>query len=759
MRTTEQQDSYINKALSGEIDNCDSLINILPVLICELTADGRILYVNKTFENVTGFGIQELSNKNFEEVFHYSLIDHLEEKDRSFPAKIETKDKSPKTISWNFVELNKNGKEKTFLYSGMEVTEKKEKEEELLFSEKRFREFSDAALEGIITLYNDKVVDANRRFLEITGFKIEELKDMDSAKRLFSSNSWNNIVETRKEESEPFEGELIDSDNKIHNVLMNIGRLSQDGFVLDIITLQDITNHKIIEEKLRRERSILDNVRENSPIGIIFYDRDGNIIQSNGYIERKLGASKQELVGKKYNAPIVKYYKLDGSEIPEDDQVFVTVKKTGGRIFEREQILELERRGRIIISVNAAPIYDSKGLFEGVVEILSDITYKYNAEKELRQERNLLNRIMETSPIGIVLLEPDGKFSFANRNGEEIFKLSRREMGELIFNNPEFRIYDCQGEKVPSGAATFVRTMENGEQMADNCLMFKWNSGEIKYFSVNTAPLFDENEKIENVIVIFQDITDRKLNDIDLERLNKELEQRAEQLMESNQILENFAAIASHDLRAPLTIIRGYSIFLKKQYGDKFGDKANDYIDYIAEETERMQTLINGLLKISQVNAEGKPFKEFDTHNVLRRVLSNLKDMIEENQAKIHHEELPRIHGDEVQISQVFQNLLTNAIKFRKEDTPPDIYINVEEKKDEYVFSFRDNGIGIEKKDEESIFDVFKRLRDAEKEGVGLGLAITRKIIIRHGGKIWVESEPGKGSTFYFTIPREKSLS
>jgi light-regulated signal transduction histidine kinase (bacteriophytochrome) len=168
---------------------------------------------------------------------------------------------------------------------------------------------------------------------------------------------------------------------------------------------------------------------------------------------------------------------------------------------------------------------------------------------------------------------------------------------------------------------------------------------------------------------------------------------------------------------------------------------------------------IAGLMQISRINTKGKPFKEFDGNKVLKKVLSNLKNMIEENHAEIHHDELPVIYGDEVQIISVFQNLLTNAIKFRKKDVPPEIHISAEEKEDEYVFSFRDNGTGIDEKDKDKIFDIFKRLRESKEEGAGIGLAITKKIILRHGGRISVESEPGKGSTFIFTIPREKSLS
>jgi PAS domain S-box-containing protein len=254
MRTTELQESYIKNVLTGDVDASESLINILPVLICELTVDGRILYVNKTFEDVTGYEMQELSNKNFEEVLHYDLIEHLEEKDRSFPAKIKTKNKTIKTISWSFVELKSDSQTSSFLYSGMEVTEKKKIEEELTFSEKRFKEFFEASLEGIISLHNQKVIDANTRYMEITGFGYEELKAMDSAKDLFTQDTWKNVSEAcEKEKIESFEGEIINSGNKILNVIIKVKKMQSDSFKFDMIVLQDITTLKMFEEKLRRE--------------------------------------------------------------------------------------------------------------------------------------------------------------------------------------------------------------------------------------------------------------------------------------------------------------------------------------------------------------------------------------------------------------------------------------------------------------------------------------------------------------------------
>jgi len=225
------------------------------------------------------------------------------------------------------------------------------------------------------------------------------------------------------------------------------------------------------------------------------------------------------------------------------------------------------------------------------------------------------------------------------------------------------------------------------------------------------------------------------------------------ELERSNKELEQFAYIASHDLQEPLRMVSSYVQLLAQRYKGRFDADADDFIHYAVSGAGRMQTMINDLLAYSRVGTRGKPFDRVDCDAILKQVLVGLKFQIEESGALITADPLPVIMADASQLHHVFQNLISNAIKFRSEKTP-EIYIRAERTESEWVFSVSDNGIGFEQKYAVKIFDIFKRLYTASKyPGSGIGLTICRKIIEHHKGRIWAESEPGKGSTFYFALP------
>ncbi len=231
------------------------------------------------------------------------------------------------------------------------------------------------------------------------------------------------------------------------------------------------------------------------------------------------------------------------------------------------------------------------------------------------------------------------------------------------------------------------------------------------------------------------------------------LKLKLEELARSNEELEQFAYVSSHDLQEPLRMISSYLQLLQRRYQGNLDEKADKYIYYAVDGASRMQNLINDLLEFSRVTTRAGEPEPTDSEFVLNQVLSNLDLYIKENKATVSHDSLPEVMADTTQLAQVFQNLIANGIKFHSEEAPK-IHISAEKKANEWIFSVQDNGIGIDPQYSEKIFEVFKRLHKKEEyPGTGIGLAICKKIVERHGGRIWVESELGKGSTFYFTLP------
>lgn len=284
-------------------------------------------------------------------------------------------------------------------------------------------------------------------------------------------------------------------------------------------------------------------------------------------------------------------------------------------------------------------------------------------------------------------------------------------------------------------------------------------NSEIVWTDVSTTIQRDTKGNPLYFITMMIDISDRKRADEQIRSFSKELEQKVKELdkavtdlKRSNQELEQFAYVASHDLQEPLRMVSSYTQLLERRYKDKLDQDAIDFINFAVDGANRMQHLINDLLEFSRVTTKGKPMVKLDLSDVLGQAVANLHNKIQETGSMIVNDDLPFAYGDEGQLIRVFQNLLDNAMKFRGDESPR-INITAKTIEDEVQISIADNGIGIDKIFSERVFTIFQRLHTkADYPGTGIGLAICKRTIERHGGKIWFESEPGNGTTFCFTL-------
>jgi PAS domain S-box-containing protein len=375
------------------------------------------------------------------------------------------------------------------------------------------------------------------------------------------------------------------------------------------------------------------------------------------------------------------------------------------------------------------PFTDNDGSFM-ILEMGIDITERKRAEEALLAASAYNRSLIEASLDPLVTISAEGKITDVNKATERVTGYSRNELIGTDFAN-----YFTDTEEATFGYQQVFRdgSVKNYE------LAIRHKRGRVTPVMYNSSVYRDESGKVLGIFAAARDITDRK---------------RAEEaLIRSNEDLQQFAYVASHDLQEPLRNVTSCMQMLEKGYKNKLGPEADQYIYYAVDSALRMKALIQDLLTYSRVGTSGKLPQPTDCGQVLDQTVKNLGHTLSETGAVITHDPLPTIVADGTQLLQVFQNLIGNALKFRGEE-PARVHVSAVKNEREWTFSVKDNGIGIEPRHLERIFLIFQRLhKRTAYDGTGMGLAIVKKIIERHHGRIWVESEPGKGTTFYFTIP------
>ena len=370
------------------------------------------------------------------------------------------------------------------------------------------------------------------------------------------------------------------------------------------------------------------------------------------------------------------------------------------------------------------------------IELISELR---SHQSKLEMQKKELQSILDSSRSYIFYKDKENRFLQVNKAYADILGMSKDKLaGKSLFD-----IFPK--EQAENYWKDDKQVIRSAKPKLDIIEPMNIKNG-IRYLKTDKIPYHDDNGNIIGIIGFADDITRRKKAEEKLEFIMNDLKR-------SNKELEQFAYVSSHDLKEPLRMITSFLQLLQKRYSADLDDDANDFINFAVEGAKRLDIMINDLLEYSRIGSKEREFEYLQSENILETVLTNLKTSIEDNNVIIIHDQLPLIYSNNQQMVQLLQNLISNAIKYRSKEDPK-IHISADLLDDEYVFSVKDNGIGIDQKHLEKIFTIFQRLHSRDEyEGTGIGLAISQKIVQQHGGQIWAESEPGKGTTFYFTIP------
>ncbi|MPV69292.1 PAS domain S-box protein [Burkholderia sp. BE17] len=381
------------------------------------------------------------------------------------------------------------------------------------------------------------------------------------------------------------------------------------------------------------------------------------------------------------------------------------------------------------------PIKDSGGRIVSIGGISTDISERKRAEERLRL-------VVEAAPNAMVMVNRGGQIVLVNSQTERVFGYSRDELvGQSIERLVPARFRDQH----PGHRTAFLAAPKSRPMGAGRHLTGLRRDGTELPVEIGLNPI--ETDEGMFVLAAIVDITERI-------RAEQALRERTDELARSNRDLEQFAYVASHDLQEPLRAVAGPLQLLQRRYQGQLDARADEYIGHAVEGATRMQALIEDLLAYSRVGRSDNPFQSMQCAAALDNALNNLAVALEEAGAEVHRGFLPTVQAIPSQLTLLFQNLVGNAVKFRRNDGPLQIRVGAEPGADGWLFRVEDNGIGIDAQYFERIFLIFQRLHTRrDYPGTGIGLALCKRIVERHGGRIWVESEPGKGATFLFTLP------
>ena len=499
-----------------------------------------------------------------------------------------------------------------------------------------------------------------------------------------------------------------------------------------VLVFRDVTARRKAELTQRRLAAIV----EFSDDAIISKDVNGIVTTWNESAQRIFGYSAEEMIGK----PIAI---IAAPDRPDEMPKILERIKRGERIDHYETIRKAKDGRLVNISLTVSPIHDEEGRVVGASKIARDITEQARMRLELAEERERLRVTLNSIGDGVITTDNAGRVAYLNPVAEQLTGWRNSDAAGRPLEEV-FKIINEESRKPVENPATKVLREGIVVGLANHTLLIT-KDGHERSIDDSGAPIRVNSGELSGVVLVFRDVTQRRAEE-------RERQAQAVELRRANEELNQFAYAVTHDLREPLRNVLNFSELLLRGLKAGSEDDAETSIKYIVEGVQRMEMLLNDLLAYSQAGGSQESTALVDTNGSLKRALENLKAAITETGAVITSDYLPSVVARDTQIVLVFQNLISNAIKYRSAAVPR-VQVRALKNEHEWIFSVRDNGVGIRPEYQGTIFRLFKRLHGREIPGTGMGLAICSKIIERHGGHLWVSSQPGEGSEFFFSLP------
>lgn len=742
-----------NKMLRGEA-KYKELVQHARSIILRQDISGKVTFFNEYAQEIFGFKEDEVIGKSPVG----TIVPEIESSGRRLDQMLEKIYENPDRYGVNINEnIKKNGeriwvewhnnatfddegKSTGHIAIGVDITDRLRIEKSLKESEDKFRKIVETAAEGILTANPEGVVVyLNYKMAEMLGYSVDEVlgrpildfidNDLQEQalrirKAARSRNLHGEFKFRRKDGSELWTSYNVSA------------LLDSNGIYAGNLAMHtDITERKKSEDELYHSEERFRTAFEGGSIPMQLTSLNGDFLRVNHAFCTLLGYTEQELTGmnfRKLTHPDDLEANMDGLKKLENGEI------SSFRMEKRY----IRKNGQIIwVDMSTAPVRNKNGKLDYLVTHVQDINERKEAEKELVNSREKLEIALDSGHIGIWERNLKNDEVIWDERMEQIFNLETGTFGRdyASFENL------IDEEDLPHFRNSIDNSLETGS-LLETIFRTRSGTGNSKYISTKALVKKDENGTPVSLTGVCFDVTAMKKG------AEKAIVRLNEELLRSNKELESFAYVASHDLQEPLRMVSSFTQMLEQKYGDKLDQDAQDYIRFAVDGAKRMYDLINGLLAYSRVQTKGKEFVEVNMEDVFEKVIRNLDLRIKEKNVVITKNDLPVIRADESQMMQLVQNLVENGIKFSPAN--PRIYFSANADTGCHVFSVKDEGMGIDPQYFERIFKIFQRLMPKEEyEGTGIGLAICKRIVERHKGKIWVESEPDKGSTFFFTIP------